>query len=228
MIVATDSSFLHVSNLLDTYLKNNAAYVLEVGRDDGDSYNFQLDRIDDKSTRSLNQNQSMSIVPTGSYWSYFLGLRDIFGIPVPNKKPQWLAIGVETTLEHETRGAYLYLKAFFLPLPLEDVSVIQNIENVADGIYPHRQNDNVTRWNKADLEATGSTIVESSIRTASAYAPTEAWIIRQAIHRYRDGMYPIFRTLAMKKAQVPSKFRSDNYFIVGKAKRVSRNPAFTS
>ena len=128
------SDNLVLCDFLINYFSDDAEYILEIDRDDEDAYIFRFDPVITVSSNSLTTSDAMSIVPTGSYWSYFVGWRDIFEIPISSGDSNWLAFGVETTLTHETRGAFLYLKALFLPLPLNN-SVLEKLELFANKLF---------------------------------------------------------------------------------------------
>jgi hypothetical protein len=214
-----------VSRKLDEILSNAAEYVLEIDRDEGDSYILRFNQVRLISLHSLSKSEAMSIVPIGSHWSYFLGWRDIFGVPIGNEGDKWLSFGFETVLPHETRGAYLYLKAFFLPFPLEN-TVLDKIDEFADGLFDYSiETKKVSRLNKMDLKYRGSTQINASSRSMRTHKVIEAWIIREANQRYRKGETFLFRTLVMKKKQIPPKWGQN--FVIAKISDVWENPAFS-
>ena len=167
----------------------------------------------------------MSIIPVGSQWSYFLGWRDIFGIPIfGNEGEEWLSFGFETVLPHETRGAYLYLKAVFLRFPLED-AVLDKIDEFADSLSDYSIGaKEISLSNKLDLKCSGSTEIDASSDSMYTHKAIEAWIIRQANQRYRKEETFLFRTLAMQKKQIPSRW--EQKFIIAKISDLWENLAF--
>lgn len=223
------SSSVAISNLLSNYFLGDAEYVLEVDRDDDDSYTFKFDRVKTTSSSSLTKNDVMSIIPTGSYWSYFLGWRDIFGIPIPSDNSKWLALGIETALKHKTRGAYLYLKALFLPLPLND-SILQKMEDFVNGLLYSVESKKIDRLKAIELKARGlelktrgSTVLNTNSKSISEYGFIEGWIIHQACRHYQKGEILTFRTLAMKESQLSLRGKPH---IIGRIKCVSQSSAF--
>lgn len=215
-----------VSRKLDEILSNAAEYILEIDRDNSDSYTLRFNQVRVISLHSLSKSAAMSIVPTGSHWSYFLGWRDIFGVPISGSKgDKWLSLGFETVLPHETRGAYLYLKAFFLPFPLEN-TVLDKIDEFVDGLFDYSMvNDKISLLNKMDLKYRGSTQINASSSSMVTHKAIEAWIIREANQRYRKGETFLFRTLVMKKKQIPPKWGQN--FVIVKISDIWENPAFS-
>ncbi|MBW4631973.1 MAG: hypothetical protein KME30_08740 [Iphinoe sp. HA4291-MV1] len=223
------SSSIAIYNLLSNYFLGDAGYVLEVDRDDDDSYTFRFDRVKTISSGLLARNDAMSIIPTGSYWSYFLGWRDIFGIPIPSDNSKWLALGIETALKHKTRGSYLYLKALFLPLPLND-SVLQKLEDFVNGLSYSIERKQINRLKALELKARGSelnirgsTVLDTNSKSISEYGFIESWIIRQACWQYQKGEILTFRTSAMKESQLSLRGKPH---IIGRIKCVSQSSAF--
>jgi len=215
-------SSVEISDLLSNCFLGDAEYILEVDRNNDDSYTFAFDRVRTISFTALSKNDAMSIIPTGSYWSYFLGWRDIFGVPIPTDNPEWLVLGIETALKHETRGAYLYLKALFLPLPLND-SILQKIEDFVNGLSYSVESKKIDRFNVAELRFRGSTVLDTSSKSISEYGFIESWIIHQACRRYKKGEILTFRTLAMKESQLSLRGKPH---IIGKIKCISQSSAF--
>jgi len=194
-----------IFSFLEAGLSDAAEYKLVISRGEADSYSLVFNRIRSMSLHSLSKSKAMSIVPVGSHWSYFLGWRDIFGIPIFGDEGQkWLSFGFETVMPHETRGAYLYLKAFFLPFPLEN-TVLDKIDEFADGLFDRSiEAKRISRLNKMELKYRGSTQINASNSSMITHKAIEAWIIREANQRYRNGETFLFRTLAMKENQIPS------------------------
>lgn len=215
-----------VSRKLDEILYNAAEYILEIDRDESDSYTLKFNQIPLISLRSLSKSKAMSIVPTGSHWSYFLGWRDIFGVPIfGNEGDKWLSFGIETVLPHEARGAYLYLKAFFLPFPLEN-TVLDKIDEFADVLFDYStETKKINNCNKIELKFRGSTQINASSSSMCTHKEIEAWIIREANQRYRKGETFLFRTLVMKKKQIPRKWGQN--FVIAKISDIWENPAFS-
>jgi hypothetical protein len=192
--------FSELSILLDRALLAEADYSFVVDRDEDDAYTFTLDEAK-PSPRSLSKSQVMKIVPTGSYWSYFLGFRDIFGIPVPGKRPGWVAFGFETALKHETRGAYLYLKALLLPFPLTN-KALEGVDALAENIFTPISDHKIPFLNRKELQFRKKTEPTFPSQSIASYKPIESWIIRKANQGYRDRKPAVFRTMAMKKNQL--------------------------
>jgi|GEM_PF-2392704 len=228
---ATDdlSSSMAISNLLSNCFLDDAEYVLEVDRDDDDSYTFSFDRVKPISSSLLAEKDAESIIPKGSYWSYFLGWRDIFGIPIPSDNSKWLALGIETTLKHKNRGAYLYLKALFLPLPLNE-SVLQKLEDFANNLSHSIERKQINglkalelKARGAELNVRGTTVLDTKSKSISEHGFIESWIIHQAYWQYQKGEIVTFRTLAMKESQLSLRGKPH---IIGRIKCVSQSSAF--
>jgi hypothetical protein len=96
------------------------------------------------------------------------------------------------------------LKAFFLPFPLEN-TVLDKIDEFADGLFDRSiEAKRISRLNKMELKYRGSTQINASNSSMITHKAIEAWIIREANQRYRNGETFLFRTLAMKENQIPS------------------------
>lgn len=191
------------SDLIDKYLSDHASYTFEVNRNKDDEYIFKLEKLSSLSDDYLNQSQAMTIVPTGSYWSYFLGCRDIFGIPLSHPNTRWIAFGYETTVEHVSRGAFLYLKAVFLPFPLSR-TVLDGLEKIAGEISNPKFDDTIPVINKLELDCPGRKETRLNSRYPSSFSQKhiEGWAIRKARQEYENQKPFVFRTLAMKKSQL--------------------------
>ena len=216
-------------DFLSDYFSDDAEYVLEINRNDEDAYIFNFDRVKTISSNSLTTSDVMNIVPTGSYWSYFLGWRDIFGIPISSGGSDWLAFGVETVLTHESRGAFLYLKALFLPLPLNN-SILEKLELFADKLFSSTKGEKIDRVKmlqmkrqKGELKYRKTTNVATDSKSIVEHGFYENWIINQACQFYRKRKIITFRTLAMKKSQQP--FLGESR-IIGTVNSVSQSSGF--
>jgi hypothetical protein len=221
------SDIYEISRFLEADLSDAAEYALDISRDESDSYSLRFNQIRSISSFPLSKRKAMSIVPTGSQWSYFLGWRDIFGIPIfENEGEKWLSFGFETVLPHETRGAYLYLKAVFLPFPLEN-AVLDKIDEFADSLSDCSIGEKeICLPNKLDLKFSGSTQIDASSNSMHTHKAIEAWIIQHANQRYRNEEAFLFRTLAMKKKQIPSRW--EQKFVIAKISDLWEDPAFST
>ncbi|NJL65086.1 MAG: hypothetical protein HC903_28985 [Methylacidiphilales bacterium] len=224
MLEKFSNIYEEISSFLEVGLSDAAEYTLDISRDEGDSYSLRFNQIRSISSRPLSKRKAMSIVPVGSQWSYFLGWRDIFGIPIfENEDDKWLSFGFETVLPHKTRGAYLYLKAFFLPFPLKK-DVLDKIDEFADVLGDYSiADEKISFIHRMELKCRGSTEINASSSSMYKHRAIEAWIIREANQRYRKRETFLFRTLVMKKNQIPS-FWGQN-FVIAKRSDVWENPA---
>lgn len=210
--------------LIDKYLSEQAAYAFEVGRNKNDEYSFNLEKLSSSTKETLTQNQAMTIVPTGSYWSYFSGCRDIFGIPLPYPNTKWVAFGCETTIKHANRGAFLYLKAVFLPFPLTK-KALNGLERIASEIFHPQFDDAIPAINKIELDFPGRRKTQFNSPYPSSFHQNniEGWVIRKACQEYENQQSFIFRTLAMKKVQLST---PGNPRVIVTNKQICRDTAF--
>jgi len=185
--------------LLDKHLAPSATYILQIDRDSNDEYRFLFDKLQQNGP-SLNRQDALKLIPTGSKWSHLIGWRSFFGLPIVTRKGRWLMLGVETAAPHPSRGAYLVFKAYLFPFPLSD-AVWQTLA--------HLTNEISSPQHDAKLLKNPSGLVETHSPSSSAHRLIEGEMMRVALHAYRENTPFHFRTLATQQGQIERKGKAE-------------------
>jgi len=183
--------------LLDRHFASEAAYKVEISRDRNDEYTFIFEILQ-KNAQSLDRKEVLRLIPTGSHWSYLLGWRSFFGIPILTKNSRWLMLGVETAAPHPSRGSYLVYKAYIFPFPLT-ADVQQKIHAFAHEISS--QCNDITR------HSTPFGRIDTRSPTLAAHRPIEGQIVRLSLQQYARNIPFHFHTLATRREQLEQRRR---------------------
>jgi len=183
--------------LLDKYFATSAAYKVHIDRDRDDEYTFVFDRLQ-SSARFLDRSEVLRLIPTGSHWSYLLGWRSFFGIPIMTRNSHWLVLGVETAAPHPSRGSYLVYKAYIFPFPLAN-DVQQKIRAFANEISSQRNDISMSRTTFGRIDARSQTL--------DAHRRIEGRIVRVSLQQYEKKVPFRFQTLATRHEQLEQRNR---------------------
>jgi hypothetical protein len=100
---------------LKHHAQAHAAFQFKVTRDETDSYALSLDPLGVQCPAALEVGDLHNLLPTGTSFRRMLGARSWFGSVVQVRGAEYVAVGVQDIVKHETRGAfpesavYLYL-----------------------------------------------------------------------------------------------------------------------
>lgn len=187
----------NATHLLDKYFAASAAYKVHIDRDGNDEYTFVFDRLQ-SNAGFLDRSEVLRLIPTGSHWSYMLGWRSFFGIPIMTRNSRWLALGVETAAPHPSRGSYLVYKAYIFPFPLA-TDVQQTIRAFANELSSQHNDISISRTTFGRIDARSQTL--------DAHHRIEGRIVRVSLQQYEKKVPFRFQTLATRHEQLEQKNR---------------------
>lgn len=184
---------------VDAFLRSGA--ICEIVLNYDQEYNLVVKPIPSATISQSFIDKVHGLIPAGSRWSQLLGWHSYTGKPFKLDQKQYLALGVETVFEHETRGAYVAYKAYIFDFPLPQVC-IDNLLSLAEDISEKNEfvNDEIKSFRG---------VILGRGNAPSEHQRTESWIIREAVTYYERNLLAAFRTLALLEEQLPFQHKND-------------------
>src|SRR5688572_15449568 len=125
---------LPVMQNVDTWFADGAVSLIRLDRDESDTFDLSIENLSDSEETVPVRATAFELLPAGSKWAQVVGWHSYIGIPFPPQKPQWIALGSETVVEHQTRGAFPVFRAYIHQFPLTS-PLIERLDELAVGLY---------------------------------------------------------------------------------------------
>jgi len=193
---------LSVIQSVDKWFGDGAVSVIKLDRDASDTFNLSVQNLsnsDQDSEVIPTRATAFELLPAGSKWAQAVGWHSYIGIPFPPQNPQWIALGAETVVEHQTRGAYPLFRAYTHQFPLSS-NLIERLDKLAVSLYQlsEKEQKSVKHFNG---------LIRATSHSPQEHLWIESWIIRYAARSYsQQRTLPfLFRTLVLSETELKNK-----------------------
>jgi hypothetical protein len=192
----SSSHDLPVMQNVDTWFADGAISLIRLDRDESDTFDLSIENLSDSKEVIPTRATAFELLPAGSKWTQVVGWHSYIGIPFPPQNPQWIALGGETVVQHQTRGAFPIFRAYTHQFPLS-IHLIERLEKLANSLCLLSDEEQASVNSRNGLIRTIS-------QSPHEHHWIESWIIRYAAKSYRkQRTFPfLFRTLALSESQL--------------------------
>ncbi|MCW1967115.1 MAG: hypothetical protein KIH69_003200 [Anaerolineae bacterium] len=166
-------------------------------RDEQDKYYQEITCLKPFAQATTVETIARDLIPAGSHWHQFAGWHSYFGSPIKVAAWAGVAVGVQTTAPHPTRGHYLVYRAYIFPAHMltEVAAQLSMLALRLPQVEPGRSEAVIQQglWRTSNIQP-------------AQHGFYERHLLNLAAQHYQSGRPFLFRSLAMSQSEIPNPF----------------------